>query len=48
MSAPLKVWLEAQSRLLRLQLARPKANLIDAGMIAALDRRLAEHLTHPP
>ena len=47
MSAPLKVWLEAQSRLLRLQLARPKANLIDAGMIAALDAALAEHLDAP-
>ena len=44
MSAPLKVWLEADGRLLRLRLARPKANLIDAAMIAALDRALAEHL----
>ena len=44
MSAPLKVWLEAEGRLLRLRLSRPKANLIDAEMIAALDRALAEHL----
>ena len=44
MSTPLKVWLEAEGRLLRLRLNRPKANLIDAEMIAALDRSLAEHL----
>ena len=36
MSAPLKVWLEKDGALLRLRLARPKANLIDAQMIAAL------------
>jgi cyclohexa-1,5-dienecarbonyl-CoA hydratase len=34
--APLKVWLERDGALLRLRLARPKANLIDAAMIAAL------------
>lgn len=47
MNAPLKVWLEADQRLLRLRLARPKANLVDAGMIAALDAALAEHLAAP-
>ena len=47
MSAPLTVWLEEQDRLLRLQLARPKANLIDAAMIGALDAALAEHLAAP-
>ena len=41
---PLKIWFEADGRLLRLRLARPKANLIDAAMIAALDKALAEHL----
>ena len=41
---PLKTWFEADGRLLRLRLARPKANLIDAAMIAALDKTLAEHL----
>ena len=46
MSTPLKVWLEAEGRLLRLRLNRPKANLIDAEMIAALDRSLAEHLAN--
>jgi len=44
MSAPLRVWLEAEGRLLRLRLNRPKANLIDAAMIDALDRALANHL----
>lgn len=41
--APLKVWLERDGALLRLRLARPKANLIDAAMIAALDRAFAGH-----
>lgn len=44
MSAPLRVWLEADRRLLRLRLSRPKANLIDAVMIDALNRALADHL----
>jgi cyclohexa-1,5-dienecarbonyl-CoA hydratase len=44
MTSPLKVWIEAEGRLLRLRLSRPKANLIDAQMIAALDTALAEHL----
>ena len=47
MSAPLKVWFEAEGRLLRLRLSRPKANLIDAEMIAALDGALVEHLKNP-
>jgi cyclohexa-1,5-dienecarbonyl-CoA hydratase len=46
MSTSLKVWLEAEGRLLRLRLNRPKANLIDAEMIAALDQALAEHLAN--
>jgi cyclohexa-1,5-dienecarbonyl-CoA hydratase len=44
MTAPLKSWLEAEGRLLRLRLNRPKANLIDAPMIAALRGALTEHL----
>ncbi|MGA3310263.1 MAG: cyclohexa-1,5-dienecarbonyl-CoA hydratase [Xanthobacteraceae bacterium] len=44
MTAPLKVWFDAEGRLLRLSLNRPKANLIDAAMIAALDGALAQHL----
>jgi cyclohexa-1,5-dienecarbonyl-CoA hydratase len=34
--SPIQVWLERDGALLRLRLARPKANLIDARMIAAL------------
>lgn len=44
MTSPLKVWTESDGRLLRLRLARPKANLIDAPMIAALDAALTAHL----
>jgi len=40
MSSPLEIGFEAERRLLRLRLARPKANLIDADMIAALDAAL--------
>ena len=40
---PLKVWLERDGALLRLRLARPKANLIDAAMIAALAGAFAQH-----
>jgi cyclohexa-1,5-dienecarbonyl-CoA hydratase len=41
--APLNDWLEADSALLRLRLARPKANIIDAEMIAALHGALVAH-----
>ncbi|HXF88224.1 MAG TPA: cyclohexa-1,5-dienecarbonyl-CoA hydratase [Xanthobacteraceae bacterium] len=44
MTSPLKDWFEAEGRLLRLRLNRPKANLIDAEMIAALDAAFAKHL----
>ena len=44
MTSPVKLWLEADGRLLRLRLSQPKANLIDAAMIDALDRALAGHL----
>lgn len=47
MTAPLKVWFEAEGRLLRLSLNRPKANIIDAAMVAALDDALAGHLNNP-
>jgi cyclohexa-1,5-dienecarbonyl-CoA hydratase len=40
---PLKVWLEREGALLRLRLARPKANIIDAAMIAALAGAFGEH-----
>jgi cyclohexa-1,5-dienecarbonyl-CoA hydratase len=41
---PLKVSFERDGRLLHLTLARPKANIIDAAMIAALQTALSEHL----
>jgi cyclohexa-1,5-dienecarbonyl-CoA hydratase len=44
-TTPLTVWLDRGGALLRLRLNRPKANIVDAGMIAALDGAFAEHLT---
>ncbi|MDH3742831.1 MAG: cyclohexa-1,5-dienecarbonyl-CoA hydratase [Hyphomicrobiales bacterium] len=44
MTAPLKIWLDRDGTLLRLRLDRPKANIIDAEMIAALDAALSGHL----
>jgi cyclohexa-1,5-dienecarbonyl-CoA hydratase len=41
---PLHVALEKDGALLRLRLARPKANIVDAAMIAALRSALDEHL----
>lgn len=41
--SPLKVWLERDGALLRLRLARPKANIVDAAMIAALRAAFAAH-----
>jgi cyclohexa-1,5-dienecarbonyl-CoA hydratase len=43
MTSPLATWTEAEGRVLRLRLARPKANIVDAAMIAALDAALATH-----
>jgi cyclohexa-1,5-dienecarbonyl-CoA hydratase len=42
--SPLSVWLEKDGTLLRLRLSRPKANIVDAAMIAALRAALGEHL----
>lgn len=47
MTAHVKSWLEADGRLLRLRLTRPKSNLIDADMIAALDAKIASQLQAP-
>jgi cyclohexa-1,5-dienecarbonyl-CoA hydratase len=44
---PLKVWLDRDDTLLRLRLNRPKANIIDAEMVAALDRAFAESSDKP-
>ncbi len=41
MSGPLQVWLDRDGRLLRLRLDRPKANILDAAMIGALDEAFA-------
>ena len=41
---PLTVELEKDGALLRLRLSRPKANIVDAAMIAALRAALREHL----
>ncbi len=43
-SSPLKVWLEREDGLLRLRLARPKANIVDAAMIGALQAALQAQL----
>ena len=41
--SPLKVWIERGGALLRLRLARPKANIVDAAMIAALQAAFDTH-----
>jgi cyclohexa-1,5-dienecarbonyl-CoA hydratase len=43
-NGPLKVWLEKEGALLRLRLSRPKANIVDAAMIAAMNAALEERL----
>ncbi len=43
MNAPLKVWTDRDGALLRLRLARPKANILDAQMIAAIAAAFAGH-----
>jgi cyclohexa-1,5-dienecarbonyl-CoA hydratase len=44
---PLKSWLEYDDQVLHLQLARPKANIIDAAMIDALSTALNQHVANP-
>jgi len=44
-ATPLHVELEKDGALLRLRLSRPKANIVDAAMIAALWAALDEHLS---
>lgn len=46
-ASPLKDWLEHDGALLRLRLARPKANIVDAAMIAALSGALVAYRGHP-
>lgn len=45
--SPLKVWLEHDDKLLRLRMARPKANIVDAAMITAMRAALTENLSNP-
>jgi cyclohexa-1,5-dienecarbonyl-CoA hydratase len=45
-NAPLKAWIDRNGALLRLRLARPKANIVDAAMIEALRSALATHRGH--
>lgn len=46
-TSPLKVWLEHEGTLLRLRLARPKANIVDAAMMGALSAALDAHAGRP-
>jgi len=46
-SESVKVWPEKDGALLRLRLAKPKANLIDAAMIAALTDAFVSHRGNP-
>lgn len=46
--APLRAWRERDGHLARLRLSRPKANIVDAAMIAALDRAFAEAAGEAP
>jgi len=45
--SPLKVWLDRDGSLLRLRLANPKANLVDAAMISELNLALSEQASNP-
>ena len=44
--SPLQCWLDRDGALLRLRLARPKANLIDASMIEALHSAIVGYRRH--
>ena len=46
-ASPLEVSRDRGGKLLRLRLARPKANIVDAEMIAALRKALADNLNDP-
>jgi len=45
--SPVRGWLEHDGALLRLRLERPKANIVDAAMIAALQAALDAHQASP-
>jgi cyclohexa-1,5-dienecarbonyl-CoA hydratase len=46
-TSPAEIWHERDGQLLRIRLNRPKANIVDAAMIAAIDGALAGHLGDP-
>lgn len=46
-ASPLRVWVDREGALLRVRLARPKANIVDAAMIGALRAAFAEHRGAP-
>ena len=46
-TSPLKVWLDRDGALLRLRLDRPKANIVDAAMIACLQAAFDAHRASP-
>lgn len=43
MTSPLKVWFDRDGRLLRLRLDRPKANILDAALVGAIEDALVQH-----
>lgn len=45
--SPVKTWMQRNGQVLRLQLHRPKANIVDAEMIAALGSELNRHAAEP-
>lgn len=44
---PATAWLEDGGSLIRIRLARPKANIIDGAMMEALQLHFAEHTSNP-
>ncbi len=47
MNDPVKIWFERDGRLLRLRLDRPKANVLDAALVGALEAAFVEHGERP-
>ena len=45
--SPVKVWIDRNGKLLRLRLARPKANITDTAMLEAISSALEEHASNP-
>ncbi len=45
--SPLTAWFDRDGKLLRLRLARPPANIIDAEMITALETAFSERISQP-